>query len=446
MLPPSNMISVLLLVLPTATLGTVTFSKPVSLGAGQWTSGRFWQLGEANGTQQQEAGAGRGVQKYATVIGADNSGWWTSTDGGNRWKHTFTNASHGPNTSFTPSFVTKSGNGYVRQSLGNLTRQTLAYNATAPYNTHTNYTHFVGANPERMRLDPKTGEFSIERIEASMSISGIPAPGLFRQLRFTGVSSIAQLPDGSLLLSVMTYLPPPHQNPQYPAISTYSLLALGSTDGGLNWEYRGIIASPQGFPMAEEGPSENALTVIEGTSRVVCVFRLDGGDGAPYHQMLPYGIAFSDDFGTSWSAPKMLPSGNGKGGDNITVGCACPQLTSLPGGGLLLAGGRPNSHSLDPMVWFNHAGDGEVWEPYSISYHHNLGCNYTGPTNWNDTNITDVFRFNGGVNSSGRPRQSTSYTSLVRTSTTSAVLVYSQWLHHMGNQWRAYAMPFQWTN
>ena len=253
-----------------------------------------------------------------------------------------------------------------------------------------------------------------------------------------------RLPDKSLLISVMTYLPPPHQNPAFPNTSTYSLLALGSTDGGHNWKYRGIIGSPQGFPRAEEGPSENGLTVIEGTSRVACVFRLDGGDGHPYHQMLPYGIAFSDDFGATWTKPRMLHQGSGNG-KNITVGCACPQLTSIPGGGLLLAGGRPNSHSLDPMVWINYKGDGDLWEPYSISYHHNLGCNYTGPTTWNRTQTTNVFRFSQGVNSSGRPRQSTSYTSLVRTSASSAVLVYSQWLHHMGNQWRAYAMPFQWA-
>ncbi len=44
------------------------------------------------------------------------------------------------------------------------------------------------------------------------------------------------------------------------------------------------------------------------------------------------------------------------------------------------------------------------------------------------------------VNSSDFPKQSTAYTSLRRVNESTAVLVYDQWLHHMGNLWRVYAM------
>jgi hypothetical protein len=44
------------------------------------------------------------------------------------------------------------------------------------------------------------------------------------------------------------------------------------------------------------------------------------------------------------------------------------------------------------------------------------------------------------VNTSSFPHQSTAYTSLRRTSERSAVIVYDQWRHHMGNVWRVYAM------
>ena len=102
--------------------------------------------------------------------------------------------------------------------------------------------------------------------------------------------------------------------------------------------------------------------MLDGTSRIACVFRLDGGDGHPNHAMLPYGIAFSDDGALTWSKPRMLDQG---------VGCACPQLMAIPGGGLLLAGGRTGAHNEDVVVWVNALGDGVVWEPYSISYWHN---------------------------------------------------------------------------
>lgn len=48
--------------------------------------------------------------------------------------------------------------------------------------------------------------------------------------------------------------------------------------------------------------------------------------------------------------------------------------------------------------------------------------------------------FDRRVNSSDFPRQSTAYTALLRTGERSACLVYDQWLHHMGNTWRVYAM------
>ena len=120
------------------------------------------------------------------------------------------------------------------------------------------------------------------------------------------------------------------------------------------------------------------------------------------------------------------------------VGCACPQLLALPGGGLLLAGGRTGAHNEDVVVWVNSAGDGEEWVAHSISYWHNRLMAPGG----------DVVAFDSLVNSSTFPRESTSYTSLVQTSPTAAVLLYSQWLRPGtagGGKWRGYAMRLQWA-
>lgn len=228
------------------------------------------------------------------------------------------------------------------------------------------------------------------------------------------------------MISAMTVLAPPHANPD-PKEETMSLVAFRSTDGGLNWVYASIIADPSHFPTAEEGPSENGLALLDdGSNRIACVFRLDGGDGHPNHQMLPYGIAFSGDGGLTWSTPKMLKEG---------IGCACPQLMAIPGGGLMIAGGRTGAHNEDVVVFVNAAGDGEDWTPHSISYWHNA---LMAPTP-----KSGVYPFDALINSSTFPRESTSYTSLVQTSTSSAVLLYSQWLRPGtvgGDVWRGYAM------
>jgi hypothetical protein len=66
-----------------------------------------------------------------------------------------------------------------------------------------------------------------------------------------------------------------------------------------------------------------------------------------------------------------------------------------------------------------------------------------------DANWTSFYKpahiqpFDARVNSSSWPPQSTAYTSLERTGPRSAVLIYDQWLHHMGNTWRVYAMTIE---
>ena len=91
------------------------------------------------------------------------------------------------------------------------------------------------------------------------------------------------------------------------------------------------------------------------------------------------------------------------------------------------------------VVFVNQAGDGDLWEPYSISYWHNKLLAGVSP----DGAHGNVYPFDASINSSTFPRESTSYTSLVQTSSNSAVLLYSQWLKPGtvgGDKWRGYAM------
>ena len=90
-----------------------------------------------------------------------------------------------------------------------------------------------------------------------------------------------------------------------------------------------------------------------------------------------------------------------------------PRLVAL-GGGLVLAGGRPNPVSRDTLVWHNAKGDGEAWRPYSLSYEHNR---LVSNASW--------LLPEKAVNDSRRlPRYDTSYTSLVTTGDGSAFVLY----------------------
>ena len=96
------------------------------------------------------------------------------------------------------------------------------------------------------------------------------------------------------------------------------------------------------------------------------------------------------------------------------VGAARPRLLRL-GSSLLLSGGRTWNKNRDTLVWLNALGDGVQWVPHSISYFHNLLVP-------NGTKTFDPVGTNG---SNHWPRESNSYTSLVRTGPNSAFVTYS---------------------
>ena len=71
------------------------------------------------------------------------------------------------------------------------------------------------------------------------------------------------------------------------AHSATSVVAFRATDRlGLSWEYAGTILDAASAPQSEEGPNENDLALMP-DGRILCVLRLDAGDGVrsqPYAQ------------------------------------------------------------------------------------------------------------------------------------------------------------------
>ena len=199
-------------------------------------------------------------------------------------------------------------------------------------------------------------------------------------------------------------------------ILDWGIVAYSSTDGGFGWDYIGTILTAAAAPHSEEGPNENDLALMSDGS-IICVIRLDGGDGRKVlppdmkaHHMLPYVKTVSTDGGKTWSKPVSLVDTRG-----MMMGCARPRLLGLTGGGVVLSGGRLNRTNHENMLWVNAAGDGVAWEAISVSYVHNA------------LEPNGTLHFGASVNNSNA-RISTSYTSLVATGSRSGYIVYSRLL------------------
>lgn len=241
---------------------------------------------------------------------------------------------------------------------------------------------------------------------------GMPQPAShFR----TDGRGYVRLPNGDMVMSIIVYWGGKHASPD-PAMApiAQSVVAFKATDGvGLTWEYVGTILDAASWPTSEEGPNENDLALLRDGS-ILCVIRVDGGDGRKTHHMQPYVRTISRDGGKSWSNAVAMKDTAGN-----LVGCARPRLLALPGaaggGAVVLSGGRLNAKNHDIYVWINAAGDGVDWEAHSISYLHN-----TLQTN-------GTLKFSRDLNNTGA-RESTSYTSLVGTSDASGYIVYSRLL------------------
>lgn len=280
-------------------------------------------------------------------------------------------------------------------------------------NVNVNVTAVTAPQTTRFYLGEKKGSFA-RSVDRPFRISGLPHISGFR---VGSAASSLWLRDGTLLATSVT------TGIGHARAGFLSVIALHSSDGGFNWQFSGVVASADEVAYAHEGPSENALAHLANGS-VLCVMRVEGESG--HHS--PYVSKISDDGGRSWKHLRALaawPGTSWPGEKEATgPGCVRPRLVAL-NGSLLLSGGRPSPISRDVLVWLNGAGDGEAWRPYSVSYWHNrLVANKSWempPHLINDSRAL--------------PRFDTSYTSLVRTGSTSAYVLYGAGL-------RAFAIPF----
>lgn len=151
-------------------------------------------------------------------------------------------------------------------------------------------------------------------------------------------------------------------------------LSFLSTDGGYTFHYQSVVASQYEYPEGEEGPNENALTLLpDGT--LLSVMRFDGGDGKPHMRHRMYLMATSADQGRTWASKRMPYSGSLLH-PNAMVGSARPHVLTLDDGTVLLLGIRPLFGLWVNRDWAKRDGaprKPEGWVLHNLAQAHNDG-------------------------------------------------------------------------
>lgn len=329
----------------------------------------------ASGDVGTDASGGVVVQLAPPSIALQtSSGMLSSVDGGSSWAHATGDCGRG-----------------FRGVPARLSPQSVQNYGTADTveDKMLNYTHFMSANVTL--FEAQTSGIACSAVHRNVSFTGIPRPvscggpppgGTFGcPFRLAGGDTVT-LADGSLLLSAIVWW-------GGNGASATSVLAFGSADGAA-WTYLGTIADASAYPASQEGPNENALAALSDGRTVLCVLRLDAGDGPQTHPYANYAAATSTDGGRTWTH-----------GESIAAGSARPRLLHLGADGagavapapLLLSGGRWHRGSYegwDPLLWVGPSGTVASLSPaMSLSYWHNL---LTPNASW---------RFTAAVNETG---------------------------------------------
>lgn len=124
--------------------------------------------------------------------------------------------------------------------------------------------------------------------QRTISFQGIPSPGASCgtpkseygcPFRTSGRGAV-RLNDSTLVMSVIIYAGGSFANPNslLRDVAT-SVIAFRSTDDGYTWTYSGTVLSAADVPHSQEGPNENDLVVLADGKSIMCVVRLDAGDG-----------------------------------------------------------------------------------------------------------------------------------------------------------------------
>ena len=82
----------------------------------------------------------------------------------------------------------------------------------------------------------------------------------------------------------------------------------GGSKDGYSWDYAGTILDAAGVPQSEEGPNQNDVVLLADNKTLLCVMRIDSGEG-PTMRYEPLVRSFSSDWGATWTAAESFGAG-----------------------------------------------------------------------------------------------------------------------------------------
>ena len=239
---------------------------------------------------------------------------------------------------------------------------------------------------------------------ASTTFVGVPAPGLNTTFDPELPKVYGFLPlagGGYVCVAAIVWAGQP---PSVLGLAGQTLVAFVSADS-YRWHFAAVIANFSSFPGMARGANEADVAYLPDGKTLAVVFRMDGHNDCASGYYRDYYTAHSADGGASWTFPVALPG----------VGCVRPKLLHLPGGPLVLSGGRNClAGTRDNMLWTSATGAPNDWANHSISFNHNRL--WRGDA---------AFLFGAGVNGTAL-WETISYTSVVRTGAASFAVFYNK--------------------
>ena len=265
--------------------------------------------------------------------------------------------------------------------------------------------------------------------------------------QFGGSMVVHTLSDGSVL---MTFTVGISGSGTWTGGNRMSLISAKSVDGGNDFHFSAVIANASWFAGSKgnsarqgtiTGPTEHDVVELPGSKHLMAVWRMGAGDGCGQQQFnisfclevggyMPYWKAYSSNRGSSWARPQPIAKVD-------PPGCARPWMLAL-GNMVLLSGGRQRfANTTDVSLWASSDG-GNGWTRYSLSGWHNMlvqNTSYGGlPA-----------KFDAHVNSTHSPRETSSYTSLLRLpGDAGAIVTYDKTVYEFPN--KPPASPFTGKN
>lgn len=304
----------------------------------------------------QSAAAGNilGIANHTTVLSSDSGTTWSILKDLGGWI--------GPGVAYNPSpseSTLSTVGGMPTNQTGNTTARGLQYATVLASES--------SAGAWRVTRTMHQADLSWKLPRADVCYMGGYSGSALRMRMADGTSTGVLLK--TWVVKTNCSQPPPGQG--WGVLPMSSIWLFESMDG-LAWSFRSEVVSAAEVVAAvgsEEGANENDVAILS-DGRLICVFRVDGGDGWPSHEHKPFMAAYSSDQGRSWTPPTSLsPPLSALSGDPTTagfVGSARPMLLSFESGPLLLSGGRPHLN-----LWVSADGLGRSWTPFNLAGEHN---------------------------------------------------------------------------